>query len=151
MEDLDDELENPRLRAILAPAVYHPTAERLAQICRRYRAEPRWRMLGCRHGEQIVGCLGLALGDSGHAIIRHIAVASDRRGQGIGTAMIRHAVATFALTHLRAETDRDAVEFYRRCGFTIQNLGELYPGTERFLCTYTTPVEGDDAAQSVPG
>jgi len=137
MVDFSHELENQRLRTVLAPAVYHPTAERLAQICERYRAEPGWRMLGCRSGEEIVGCLGLALGDAGQATIRHIAVTFDRRGQGIGTALIRHAVATFALTHLSAETDRDAVDFYRACGFAIRSLGELYPGTERFLCTYT--------------
>ena len=151
MEDFSRELESPRLRAVLAPAVYHPTAERLAQICERYRVEPGWRMLGCRSGEEIAGCLGLALGDAGQATIRHIAVAPDRRGQGIGTALIRHAVATFALTHLSAETDRDAVEFYRTCGFVIRSLGELYPATERFLCIYTAGEDGVAEAEGAPG
>jgi hypothetical protein len=40
IEDFSHELENPRLRAVLAPTVYRPTAEGLAQICERYRAEP---------------------------------------------------------------------------------------------------------------
>lgn len=136
IEDFGRELENPRLRAVLAPAVYRPTAERLAQICERYRTEPGWRMLGCRSGEEIVGCLGLSFGPADQATIRHISVAPDRRERGIGSAMIRYTVATFALIHLSAETDRDAVEFYRKCGFAVQSLGELYPGTERFLCTY---------------
>ncbi len=151
MDDFSRELENPRLRAVLAPAVYHPTADRLAQICERYRAEPGWRMLGCRSGEEIVGCLGLALGDAGQATIRHIAVAPGRRGHGIGIAMIRHAVATFALTHLSAETGHEAMDFYRACGFAIQSLGELYPGTERFLCTYTTGEDGIAEAEGASG
>lgn len=136
IEDFGHELENLRLRAVLVPSVYQPTAERLAQICERYRAEPGWRMLGCRSGEEIVGCLGLSFEAASHATIRHIAVVPDRRGRGIGSAMIRYAVATFALTRLSAETDRDAVEFYRKCCFAVRSLGELYPGTERFLCTY---------------
>lgn len=35
---------------------------------------------------------------------------------------------------LSAETDAEAVGFYRSCGFTVRSLGEKYPGTERFLC-----------------
>ena len=151
IEDFSHELENPRLRAVLAPTVYRPTAEGLAQICERYRAEPGWRMLGCRSGEEIVGCLGLAFGAVGQATIRHISVAPNRRGHGIGTAMIRYAVAAFALTQLSAETDRDAVEFYRKCGFAVQSLGELYPGTERFLCTYTISEDGVAEAEGAPG
>lgn len=35
-----------------------------------------------------------------------------------------------------AETDDEAVDFYRRYGFFITSLGEKYPGVERFLCQY---------------
>jgi len=35
-----------------------------------------------------------------------------------------------------AETDYEAVDFYRRYGFVITSLGEKYPGVERFLCQY---------------
>lgn len=38
------------------------------------------------------------------------------------------------LTELIAETDRDAVEFYRKYGFEIHSLGEKYPGVDRFHC-----------------
>lgn len=32
---------------------------------------------------------------------------------------------------ITAETDHDAIAFYRRYGFEIQSLGEKYPGVER--------------------
>lgn len=35
---------------------------------------------------------------------------------------------------LVAETDADAVGFYRHSGFEVMSLGEKYPGTERFSC-----------------
>ncbi len=78
MDDLSCELGTPRLREYLAQAIYRPTAERLARICERYRAEPGWRMLGCRSGEEIVGCLGLALGAAGQATIHHISGWKER-------------------------------------------------------------------------
>ncbi|HPH97803.1 MAG TPA: hypothetical protein PKW33_16525 [Anaerolineaceae bacterium] len=39
------------------------------------------------------------------------------------------------LAKLSAETDCEAVDFYRRCGFQMESLGEKYPGMERFRCT----------------
>lgn len=138
IEDVLPELGNPAIRELLAPAIYNPTAERLAQICQRYQTEPTWRLLGYRHRGSIVGCLGLELRGQDNAVIRHIAVAPAWRERGIGKALIVHAIRTFTLSDLIAETDCEAVEFYRRCGFAVQSLGEKYPGTERFLCSYST-------------
>jgi ribosomal protein S18 acetylase RimI-like enzyme len=136
IEDLLAKLDDARLGELLASVIYNPTAERLARMCGRYRTDPMWKLLGCRCGGAIVGCIGIELGTEGRAIIRHISVAPAWRSQGIGTALIQHAIAAFALTQLVAETDLDAVEFYRKCGFTVRSLGEKYPGTERFLCSY---------------
>ncbi|WP_157685573.1 hypothetical protein [Paenibacillus donghaensis] len=35
---------------------------------------------------------------------------------------------------LTAETDQEAVGYYRKNGFLVMCLGEKYPGTERFEC-----------------
>lgn len=35
-----------------------------------------------------------------------------------------------------AETDEEAVNFYRSIGFEVYSLGEKYPGVERFRCIY---------------
>ncbi|EOR21192.1 N-acetyltransferase GCN5 [Niallia nealsonii AAU1] len=40
-------------------------------------------------------------------------------------------------TFISAETDNDAVGFYRKNGFKITSLGEKYPIVEWFLCIYT--------------
>jgi ribosomal protein S18 acetylase RimI-like enzyme len=149
-QELDNLLDNPKVRELLAAAIAFPTSERIAQVCARYRTNPTWRMLGCRSEEEIVGCLGLSLGDAGQATIRHIAVALPRRRHGIGTALICHAAKIFALSRLCAETDRDAVAFYRRRGFAIQSLGETYPGVERFHCTYLVAWENDPGANNAP-
>ena len=49
--------------------------------------------------------------------------------------MIDHLRSRYPGCCFIAETDRDAVDFYRSCGFTIESLGEKYPRIERFLCT----------------
>ncbi|PFE51898.1 GNAT family N-acetyltransferase, partial [Bacillus cereus] len=38
------------------------------------------------------------------------------------------------LTYIEAETDKEAVGFYKKCNFKIESLGEKYPGIERFYC-----------------
>jgi hypothetical protein len=35
-----------------------------------------------------------------------------------------------------AETDADAVGFYRRCGLAVTSLGERFAGIERFRCEW---------------
>ena len=68
------------------------------------------------------------------AEITHIAVTPERRRTGLGQAMVQELVAMGRLEKVVAETDRDAVGFYIRCGFMVESLGEKYPGVERFRC-----------------
>lgn len=68
------------------------------------------------------------------ARICHIAVMLKYRHQGIALQMIREVVRMHQLTYIEAETDDEAVEFYKKIGFEIKSLGEKYPGIERFHC-----------------
>ena len=74
----------------------------------------------------------------GPAELLHIAVVPARRGEGFGRLLIDLLMQGQGLRELVAETDADAVGFYRSCGFSIASLGEKYPGAERFLCTRST-------------
>jgi ribosomal protein S18 acetylase RimI-like enzyme len=42
---------------------------------------------------------------------------------------------------LEAETDSEALAFYRRIGFRVESLGEKYPGVERFRCVLHAAAE----------
>ncbi|PTX64852.1 hypothetical protein C8P63_10170 [Melghirimyces profundicolus] len=46
----------------------------------------------------------------------------------IGRKIIREWILEEGMREVTAETDRDAVGFYRRLGFEIRSLGERYPG-----------------------
>lgn len=121
-------------RALLALSSGTPTAATIARRYARYRREPHWHLCGYVSAGRLVGSLGLEIAAPGAAILRHIAVFPAYRGRGIGRQLIAHALARFRLHHLTAETDREAVGFYRRCGFSITSLGERYPDVERFRC-----------------
>lgn len=58
------------------------------------------------------------------------------RGNRIGSKMIEFICNELSPRILYAETDNDAVDFHKKFGFKITNLGEKYPGVERFLCKY---------------
>lgn len=48
--------------------------------------------------------------------------------------MIKEVLRMHQLMYLEAETDDEAVEFYKKIGFQVKSLGEKYPGVERFYC-----------------
>lgn len=76
-------------------------------------------------------CLGMH-GDTGRLVA--IAVAFDVRGRGYGRSLVDALPSLLEITELEAETDIDAVGFYRAVGFTVRSIGEKFPGVERFVC-----------------
>jgi GNAT superfamily N-acetyltransferase len=80
-------------------------------------------VLVARAGEEIVGHLQLAGGE-----ILNMAVAERRRGQGIGRALVEHAVdlarrdGRSELTVATASADVGNLRFYQRCGFRLRSV-----------------------------
>jgi ribosomal protein S18 acetylase RimI-like enzyme len=118
---------------LLAYSVGFPTDEKLDRVVAQYAGSP-YRLVGFEVDSTLCGCLGFQIVEPGNRVIRHIAVAPDARRKGLGRFMVDWLCTTNGLTRVTAETDRDAVEFYKRCGFRITSLGEIYSGTERFSC-----------------
>ncbi|MFJ7978740.1 GNAT family N-acetyltransferase [Lysinibacillus xylanilyticus] len=83
---------------------------------------------------EVAGCIGIEFLSPKRCEIKHIAVSLDHRGIGIGSKMISFVLEKYSLSFLFAETDKDAVNFYKNYGFKITSLGEKYPGVERFRC-----------------
>ncbi|HHB2170198.1 GNAT family N-acetyltransferase [Bacillus cereus] len=85
-----------------------------------------------RYEEQ--ACIGIEIIGVNKAKIRHIAVVPQYRHNGIAWQMIKEVLRMHQLMYLEAETDDEAVEFYKKIGFQVKSLGEKYPGVERFHC-----------------
>lgn len=140
MVDLHCRLGSETVRDLLDQLEYPEKIRqaKTAQILAEYRDHPDQPILGIESEGELVALIGLRLDPPCDAIIRHIVVRRDRRGLGLGHEMVTSVCQMFSLKGLAAETDRDAVEFYRAVGFEIESLGEKYPGTERFLCRRKT-------------
>ena len=80
------------------------------------------------------GCIGIEIIGANKARICHIAVVPQYRYKGIALQMIKDVLRLHQLTYVEAETDKEAVEFYKKIGFQVKSLGEKYPGVERFQC-----------------
>ncbi|MGG2933616.1 GNAT family N-acetyltransferase [Bacillus pacificus] len=79
-------------------------------------------------------CIGIEIIGTNKARICHIAVVPQYRHKGIALQMIKEVLRMHQLTYLEAETDDEAVEFYKKIGFQVKSLGEKYRGIERFQC-----------------
>ena len=132
--DLADRMDAFDIRELISLSMGDPNEARISETLQRYRSRDAWHLFGDERERHLLGCVGLTVeGRAGE--LRHIAVRSKQRGKGIGKAMLVAVVDRLGLSELSAETDREAVDFYRKCGFRVENLGEMYAGTERFRCT----------------
>jgi ribosomal protein S18 acetylase RimI-like enzyme len=117
-------------------------AQRLDRTIDAYRNNANVRVLGFMHEGRPVGMIAIEVEPAAEGVIRQIAVLPEWRGRGLGRALVRDAALHLGLVTITAETDRNAVGFYERSGFRVLNLGEKYPATERFLCTWSSAPGG---------
>lgn len=136
MHDLSGRLDDPVIRDLVAPSVY-PDPVRLARAIERYRPGHGRTLLGWESDGMLAGCIGFERTGPGEATVWNIAVRPDYRRRGAGRAMLDYLRNEMGYARLELETDGNAVEFYRACGFDVTSLGELWPGTERFRCVWT--------------
>lgn len=124
----------PEVVDVLSLSIGFPTPAKVQALLTQYRDEPNLHLLCYEVEGRVAGCIGLVLEEESRAELRHIAVAPSYRRQNIGRRMIEAMVSWFQLHHLRAETDAEAVGFYRNCGFAVTSLGPSQHGFERFHC-----------------
>ena len=74
---------------------------------------------------------GLLLNDT--AEILDIAVKPEYRKHGIGKSLIDFIFTQFPIDNITAETDDEAVEFYKRCGFNVIGFG-MKCNNKRYIC-----------------
>lgn len=94
---------------------------------------PTSSALGATTGDDLVGVIVWHAGGE-LLTIGAIGVATGHRRAGVAAQLIRDAGRRSGCSRIEAETDDDAVAFYRAAGFTIEPLGERYPGVQRYRC-----------------
>jgi len=132
--DVTSRASEEKFVEVMTLAVGYPTPDKLSRIVNSYNDTSR-RLFALVAADEVMGIVGVELPVGGRSRILHIAVPTPYRGQGIGRRLLIEASKEIGATTLVAQTDSEAVGFYRACRFTVVSLGELYPGVERFECT----------------
>ena len=130
--DVKASLWQPEVLALLKPSVYNPTPERLKSRAEKYSADKNIFVYACKIDSVYAGIVVLKT-ENDTAEILDIAVKPKYRKHGIGRKLIDFIFNRFPVDTIIAETDDEAVEFYKRCGFTITSVGE-FCDTKRYFC-----------------
>lgn len=135
--NLKPRLNDNTIKELIGYSVF-PDPDKLEKTIDMYRADNSLELYGYESEGVIVGVVGFKIDNDNKLEILHIAVHPEYRGKGYGRGQILELIEMKKPFEIIAETDDESVEFYRSIGFTIESLGEKYPGTERFRCRYMT-------------
>ncbi|MBP6985205.1 MAG: GNAT family N-acetyltransferase [Alphaproteobacteria bacterium] len=124
------EPSHPELPAVIAYSIGNPTDERVQKILDGYRGQNN-PLIGYFVGGNLAGVIGLEISQDS-ATIQHISVLPNYQSNGIGKQLVHHVMKQFSPKTLSAETDADAVGFYRAMGFECSASQGKF-GT-RYIC-----------------
>ena len=114
----------------MAACCFDRSPEAVGAKLNKYRDDSNLHLYGWAENGEILGICGFAIHDS-HVEVKHIAVAESARHRGVGRVMISVLQCLYP-TAIQAETDDDAIGFYRKRGFDATVI-EKY-GMRRWSC-----------------
>jgi ribosomal protein S18 acetylase RimI-like enzyme len=136
IEKFDKSRHNPAaVKDLLALALGHPTSEKLQKIPDEFYTQNGHTLFVASEKEKLTGVIGYDVTASPHGWIVHLAIHPDHRMRGIGRNLILETMKALALESVALETDQDAVNFYRACGFKVVEIRSKWPETHRYRCT----------------
>jgi len=115
--NIKTQLDNPAVLRVLALSVYEQSLARAQQKAQAYLQDDTLQFYGWVKNGIIFGICGFRLYED-KVEITHIAVDQTLQRGGIGRAMLNALRELYPLP-LQAETDDDAVGFYRHCRFNV--------------------------------
>ena len=124
------------LYEVYKDCMYLPNEDKYREKIQSWLMDDWIRIFACVHDNKRKGLLVLKFTSTDQAEIIGISVEEGSRNQGIGSFMIREIQLRFPNIKLNAETDRDAVLFYKKNGFRITEIQKNYNGetVTRYLC-----------------
>ncbi|MFS1514450.1 GNAT family N-acetyltransferase [Chengkuizengella sp. SCS-71B] len=134
MINVKNKLDQSEIIELLALCTFSDS-NRLEETIQNYKNENDVEIYGFEKEDKVVGIIGFQINET-QMELKHIAVSPPQRYKGIGSLMINAMINLKKPTQVMAETDDDAVDFYRSSGFTVYSLGEKFPGVERYRCEF---------------
>ena len=132
--DVKQNLNQENIYTLLAPSVFNPTPEKLLNRANKYMANESAQVYACLQDGKYIGIVVFEIKDK-TATICDIAVNPEHRHSGIGSRLIDFIFSQFDITKIIAETDDDAVEFYKKYGFAVADT-KIEFDTKRYTCIF---------------
>ena len=119
--------------------MFMPTEEKFNNKVDLFLNDNSVKIFVCFEQDKIVGIMVVSFKEQKKIEIIGIAVDVSTRGKGIGSYMINQVINNYGLLSVYAETDNDAVGFYRKNDFNIMAFSETYDGATviRYKCELT--------------
>ena len=132
--ELNGRQDEPAVLSILKQS--HGPIAALEEARAHYRSG-EWLFIGWQDGDKILAVAGAEQHPNATIGINSIAVAPGWRNRGLASALIDALVERMGAERAVAETDDDAVGFYRSCGFAIEDKAPKF-GHRRYWCVLTS-------------
>lgn len=116
--------------------MYMPTEEKFNKKTDIFFSDDSVKIFACLYQKEIKGVIVISFLEQYKIEIIGIAVDISAHKKGIGSYMLNKLVDEYGLISVFAETDNDAVGFYRKNGFSITEFTENYDGETviRYKC-----------------
>ena len=116
--DVKEIITEPDILKLLAPSVFNPTEERLLNRAKKYQEDENTNIYAYKDNGEHKGIVIFKIANNS-ATILDIAVKPEHQGRGFGSKLIDFIFNSFNVDNVTAETDDDAIGFYKKYGFTI--------------------------------
>lgn len=130
--DIKEIITEPDILKLLAPSVYNPTEERLLNRAKKYQEDEETNVYVYKEDNEYKGIVVFEIVNNS-ATILDIAVKPEYQGQGTGSKLIDFIFNSFNAQNITAETDDDAIGFYKKYGFTVADTKAEFD-TKRYVC-----------------
>ena len=130
-KDIKQNMDTPTVHRIISYASFDSTPTGIQKVVNKYRNSDNLHFYAWIKNEEVLGICGFE--EHLDKIEVHlISVDEDVRGKGIGRKMIIQLQEMYN-KDIEAETDDDAIDFYRKCGFDVNSFTHPKKG-KRWTC-----------------
>lgn len=130
--DIKEIITEPDILKLLTPSVFNPTEERLLNRAKKYGEDENTDIYAYKENSKYKGIVVFKT-QNNSATILDIAIKPEHQGQGIGSKLIDFIFNNFNVHSITAETDDDAIGFYKKYGFIVADTKVKFD-TKRYTC-----------------
>ena len=130
--DIKSSICEAKYYELLAPSVFNPTEEKLKARAEKYQKNENVKIFAYEEDGEFKGVIVFDISEN-NATILDIAVKPRYQKSGIGTRLINFIFSKVHPQKITAETDDDAIGFYKKYGFTVAYTKVEF-GTKRYAC-----------------